>query len=53
MGSAIDGSYAAVVAVPAANAYAIGDSVTYEEAAAKEKSLAEELRAEGYAVWQN
>jgi len=34
MGSAIDGSYAEVVAVPAANAHAIGDSVTYEEAAA-------------------
>jgi len=27
--------------------------MSYEVAAAKEKSLAEELRAEGYAVWWN
>lgn len=34
MGSAIDGSYAEIVAVPAANAHAIAESVTYDEAAA-------------------
>jgi len=34
MGSAIDGSYAETVAVPAANVHAIGDDVTYEMAAA-------------------
>jgi NADPH:quinone reductase-like Zn-dependent oxidoreductase len=34
MGSAIDGSYAEIVAVPAANVHAIGDDVTYEMAAA-------------------
>ena len=34
MGSAMDGSYAELVAVPAANAHIIGDSVSYEEAAA-------------------
>ena len=27
--------------------------MSYEKAAAKEKSLADDLRAEGYAVWQN
>ena len=27
--------------------------MSYREAVAKEKQLAEELRAEGYAVWQN
>ena len=34
MGSAIDGSYAEIVAVPAANAHPIAESVSYEEAAA-------------------
>ena len=34
MGSAIDGSYAEMVAVPAANAHAIAESVSYQEAAA-------------------
>ena len=34
MGSAIDGSYAEFVAVPAANAHSISDGVSYEEAAA-------------------
>ncbi len=34
MGSAIDGSYAEMAAVPASNVHAIGDGVTYEEAAA-------------------
>ena len=34
MGSAIDGSYAELIAVPAANAHAIDDSVSYEDAAA-------------------
>ena len=34
MGSAIDGSYAEIVAVPAANAHVIADSVAYDEAAA-------------------
>ena len=34
MGSAIDGSYAELVAVPAANVHAIDDRVSYEEAAA-------------------
>lgn len=33
--------------------YECYNPMTYEEAAAKEKSLAKELRAEGYAVWQN
>jgi len=34
MGSAIDGSYAEYIAVPAANVYPITDTVSYEEAAA-------------------
>jgi NADPH:quinone reductase-like Zn-dependent oxidoreductase len=34
MGSAIDGSYAEMVAVPAANAHVIAEGVSYEEAAA-------------------
>lgn len=34
MGSAIDGSYAEYIAVPAANAHIIADTVSYEEAAA-------------------
>jgi NADPH:quinone reductase-like Zn-dependent oxidoreductase len=34
MGSAVDGSYAEYVAVPAANAHPIAESVSYEEAAA-------------------
>ena len=34
MGTAVDGSYAEFVAVPAANAHPIADSVAYEEAAA-------------------
>ena len=34
MGSAIDGSYAEAVVIPAANAHLIDDSVTYEQAAA-------------------
>ena len=34
LGSAIDGSYAELVAVPAANAHAISGDVSYEEAAA-------------------
>ncbi len=34
MGSAIDGSYAELVAVPAANAHPIAESVSYQEAAA-------------------
>jgi NADPH:quinone reductase-like Zn-dependent oxidoreductase len=34
MGSAIDGSYAEFVAVPAANAHMIADDVTFEQAAA-------------------
>jgi len=34
MGSAIDGSYAEMVAVPAANAHVIDDGVSYQEAAA-------------------
>jgi NADPH:quinone reductase-like Zn-dependent oxidoreductase len=34
MGSAIDGSYAEMAAVPASNVHAIGDDVTYEQAAA-------------------
>jgi NADPH:quinone reductase-like Zn-dependent oxidoreductase len=34
MGSAVDGSYAEYIAVPAQNAHAIADSVSYEEAAA-------------------
>ena len=34
MGSAIDGSYAEMAAVPASNVHAIGDGVTYEQAAA-------------------
>ena len=34
MGSAMDGSYAELVAVPAANAHIIADSVSYDEAAA-------------------
>ena len=34
MGSAIDGSYAELVAVPAANAHVISSGVTYQEAAA-------------------
>ncbi len=34
MGSAVDGSYAELVAVPAANAHTIADDVTYEQAAA-------------------
>jgi NADPH:quinone reductase-like Zn-dependent oxidoreductase len=34
MGSAVDGSYAEMVAVPAANVHAIDESVSYEQAAA-------------------
>ena len=34
LGSAIDGSYAELVAVPAANAHVIADDVSYEDAAA-------------------
>ena len=34
LGSAIDGSYAEYLSIPAANVHAIGDSVTYEQAAA-------------------
>ena len=34
MGSAVDGSYAEMVAVPAANAHVIADAVSYQEAAA-------------------
>lgn len=34
MGSAIDGSYAELIAVPGVNVHAISDDVTYEEAAA-------------------
>ena len=34
MGSAIDGSYAELVAIPAANAHVIAESVSYQEAAA-------------------
>ena len=34
LGSAMDGSYAELVAVPAANAHVISDSVSYEQAAA-------------------
>ncbi len=34
MGSAIDGSYAEYIAVPAVNVHSIGDDVTYEQAAA-------------------
>ena len=34
LGSAVDGSYAEIVKVPAANAHLIGDNVTYEEASA-------------------
>ena len=34
LGSAVDGSYAEYVKVPAANAHVIADTVTYEEAAA-------------------
>jgi NADPH2:quinone reductase len=34
MGSAIDGSYAEMVAIPAANAHVIAESVSYQEAAA-------------------
>ena len=34
MGSAIDGSYAEMVAVPAVNAHAIDETVSYVEAAA-------------------
>jgi NADPH:quinone reductase-like Zn-dependent oxidoreductase len=34
MGSAIDGSYAELVAVPAANAHVIDDTVSYDDAAA-------------------
>ena len=33
--------------------YEYYNPMSYEVAAAKEKSLAEELRAEGYAVWWN
>jgi len=33
--------------------YECYNPMSYAVAAAKEKSLAEELRAEGYAVWQN
>ena len=33
--------------------YECYNPMSYEVAAAKEKSLAEDLRAEGYAVWQN
>ena len=33
--------------------YEYYNPMSYREAAAKEKQLAEELRAEGYAVWQN
>ena len=34
LGSVVDGSYAEIVKVPAANAHLIGDHVTYEEASA-------------------
>jgi hypothetical protein len=33
--------------------YECYNPMSYEVAMAKEKSLAEDLRAEGYAVWQN
>jgi len=33
--------------------YEYYNPMTYEKAAAKEKELAEELRAQGYPVWQN
>ena len=33
--------------------YEYYNPMSYREAVAKEKQLAEELRAEGYAVWQN